>query len=143
MRSPLALLLVFHYLLTGVLGGAWATVTRADAPSEQYPYVHSVLCQTHNYLRLDCFDHCNGEQHGAVLKKLVAGNDDAATPTQNKSEKAQFDCHLLVVGPVPVPTAPRYAGAPRSARLPYLAAICAGVFTVEGPPPEVVPATAG
>jgi hypothetical protein len=142
MRQTLALLLVLHYLLTGVLGGAWATITREEAPSAAHPYVHSVLCQTHNYLRLDCFDSCNGEQPGHVLKQLVAGDDDATADPQAKQTKAQFDCHLLVETPF-VPACPRYARALRLARLLTVSAVVPGVFAVEGPPPKVLPALAG
>jgi hypothetical protein len=142
MRSPLALLLVLHYLLTGVLGGAWVVATRADAPSAQHPYVHSVLCQTHNYLRLDCFDQCNGEQPGHLLKQLVAGDDDVTGDPQTKQTKAQLDYHLLVETPL-VPTRPLYARALRPARLLISSAAVLGVFAVEGPPPRVAPATAG
>ena len=105
MRALLAHLLVLHYLLTGVLGGAWATITREDAPSAAHPYVHSVLCQTHNYLRLDCFDHCNGEQAEHLLKQLATGgNEEHHRPggaSQNR-DKAPCDVHILTEL-VPVP----------------------------------------
>ena len=142
MRSPLAFFLVLHYLLTGVLGGAWATITREEAPTAAHPYVHSVLCQTHNYLRLDCFDSCDGEQSGQFLKKLVAGDDASAGSPQSSKVKAQLDQHLLAE-PAFVPVAPGYARAICPTRLLPPAAAVPGIFVVEGPPPKVTPALAG
>ncbi|MBC7448798.1 MAG: hypothetical protein H7330_12145 [Hymenobacteraceae bacterium] len=136
MRSLLAFMLVLHYLLSGVLGGAWATAARAAAPSAAHPYVHSVLCQTHNYLRLDCFDHCNGEQSGQLLKKLIGGDDDPASSPESNKDKAQLDVHLLA-RPVFVLATPHYARAGSPTRLLPPAAAVPGIFIVEGPPPKV------
>ncbi len=142
MRSPLALLLVFHYLLTVVLGGVWAMQARDEAPTAAHPYVHSVLCQTHNYLRLDCFDSCNGEQSAGILKKLTAGGDGPASSPQSIEAKISLDDHV-VAGPVLIPVRPRYARALRSTRLLPPVAVAPGVFSVESPPPKVLPALAG
>ena len=61
LRSLLAVLLLAGYLL---VVGAGLVVSRPEVPrfSAARPYVHSLECQRHNYLRLDCFEHCNGEQ---------------------------------------------------------------------------------
>lgn len=60
-RSLLAVLLLANYLL---VVGAGLGVSRPEPPrfSTAHPYVHSPACQQRNYLRLDCFEHCNGEQ---------------------------------------------------------------------------------
>ena len=70
LRSLLAALLLANYLL---VVGAGLGVSRPEAPrfSEARPYVHSLECQRHNYLRLDCFERCNGEQ--AAPAKWPAG----------------------------------------------------------------------
>ena len=143
MRSPLALLLVFHYLLTVVLGGVWAMRAREEAPTAAHPYVHSVLCQTHNYLRLDCFDSCNGEQSGSLLKKLTAGDDGATGTPPSFKAKTALDDHL-VAEPVLLPVSPVAAAwilRPEHWLTPPAAPV--GVFSVEGPPPKVSPALAG
>ena len=143
MRSPLlALFLALHYLLTGVLGGAWATRTREEAPTAARPFVHSVLCQTHNYLRLDCFDTCNGETPGQALHQLIVGDDHSAGAPHDAKMKVQVDVYLLA-DPGFVPVQPRYARALQPTRLLPVVAVAAGVFTVEGPPPKVTPAFAG
>jgi hypothetical protein len=137
MRPPLALLLVLHYLL-GVLGGAWATVTRAPAPSAAHPYVHAAVCQTHNYLRLDCFDSCNGEQPGHFLKQLATGDDGShhrPNDTSPNAEKALFDVHLLVAA-VLVPVRPLYGRALLVSAPVSAPPLATGVLAVESPPPK-------
>ena len=71
LRSLLAVLLLANYLL---VVGAGLVVERAEAPtfSIEHPYVHSRHCQHQNYLRLDCFEQCNGRQQTAATK-LPAG----------------------------------------------------------------------
>ena len=61
MRCFLALFLLANYLL---MVGAGLCVGRPAEPafSAAHPYQHSKACQQENYLRLDCFEHCNGEQ---------------------------------------------------------------------------------
>lgn len=62
MRCPLLTwLLLLNYLL---VVGAGLLVSRPPEPgfSAAHPYVHSKDCQQHNYLRLDCFERCNGGQ---------------------------------------------------------------------------------
>ena len=67
MRALFALLLLANYLL---MVGAGLCVGRPAAPafSAAHPYQHSKQCQQENYLRLDCFEHCNGEQQARQLQ---------------------------------------------------------------------------
>lgn len=64
LRPLLTLLLLLNYLL---VVGAGVLVSRPAAPrySAAHPYVHSAECQRTHYLRLDCFERCNGDQHAA------------------------------------------------------------------------------
>ena len=61
LRPLLTWLLLLNYLL---VVGVGLLVSRPPEPyfSAANPYVHSKDCQQHNYLRLDCFEHCNGDQ---------------------------------------------------------------------------------
>lgn len=70
-RPLLTLLLLLNYLLVVGVGLA---VSRPPEPlfSAAHPYVHSKECQQHNYLRLDCFEHCNGDQR-ALHRPLPTG----------------------------------------------------------------------
>lgn len=70
-RSFLAVLLLANYLL---VVGAGLGVSRPEPPhfSAAHPYAHSPACQQRNYLRLDCFENCNGEQ-AATKAGLPAG----------------------------------------------------------------------
>ena len=67
LRSLLAVLLLANYLL---VVGAGLAVERPTAPafSAAHPYAHSQHCQQQNYLRLDCFEQCNGHQQEAKAK---------------------------------------------------------------------------
>ena len=67
LRLSLTWLLLLNYLL---VVGAGLVVSRPAPPlfSAAHPYVHSKDCQQHNYLRLDCFEHCNGDQRHATAK---------------------------------------------------------------------------
>jgi hypothetical protein len=67
LRSLLAMLLLANYLL---VVGAGLAVHRPEAPrySAAHPYEHSRHCQQQNYLRLDCFEQCNGPQQAAKAK---------------------------------------------------------------------------
>ncbi len=70
-RSLLTLLMLLNYLL---VVGAGLAVSRPPEPpfSAAHPYVHSKECQQHNYLRLDCFERCNGDQHVAYRRLLTS-----------------------------------------------------------------------
>ncbi|MEJ7659031.1 MAG: hypothetical protein WKG07_05085 [Hymenobacter sp.] len=71
LRTLLTWLLLLNYLL---VVGVGLLVSRPPEPyfSATNPYVHSKECQQHNYLRLDCFEHCNGDQH-AIKPNLPTG----------------------------------------------------------------------
>ncbi len=141
MRSLIALALALHYLLTGVLGSAWVTLARDPAPSAQHPYVHSVLCQTHNYLRLDCFDECNGRQPGHLLKQLASGDNHPDGAPQTLA-KTICDVHVLAE-PVRVPLAPRAFRRALLVSTHPVPALLTADKSVEGPPPQVVFASLG
>ncbi|MDO7874442.1 hypothetical protein Q5H93_06835 [Hymenobacter sp. ASUV-10] len=70
LRPLLACLLLLNYLL---VVGAGLRVGRPEAPafSAARPYVHNKACQQRNYLHLDCFEQCNGNQ-SEVKTKLPA-----------------------------------------------------------------------
>ena len=61
LRPILTLLLLLNYLLV-VGAGVLVGQPPASRYSAAHPYVHSAECQQHHYLRLDCFEHCNGDQ---------------------------------------------------------------------------------
>ncbi|QKG56917.1 hypothetical protein GKZ68_09925 [Hymenobacter sp. BRD128] len=71
LRALLTWLLLLNYLL---VVGAGLVVSRPPEPlfSAAHPYVHSKDCQQHNYLRLDCFERCNGDQT-EVHRRLPTG----------------------------------------------------------------------
>ncbi|MFD1468145.1 hypothetical protein ACFQ48_07915 [Hymenobacter caeli] len=67
LRALLAVLLLANYLL---VVGAGLVASRPEVPrfSAAHPYVHSPECQQRNYLHLDCFEQCNGDQATARVK---------------------------------------------------------------------------
>lgn len=71
LRSLLAVLLLANYLLVVSAG---LLVGRPEKPdfSAAHPYVHSAQCQQHHYLRLDCFERCQGQP--AFKAKLPGGS---------------------------------------------------------------------
>lgn len=72
LRLLLTLLWLLNYLLV-----VWAGLLVSRSPESLYtaahPYVHSKDCQQRNYLRLDCFEHCNGDQHELRHRPLPTG----------------------------------------------------------------------
>ena len=58
MRVMLTLFVLMNYL-TGLL--LVNLLLNKPVYSVTNPYVHSETCQQHNYLALDCFDKCNGD----------------------------------------------------------------------------------
>ncbi len=60
LRHLLLLLLLLPYL--GGLGAGLVGRPEPTGPTAAHPYAHSAACQHENYLRLDCFDTCNGDQ---------------------------------------------------------------------------------
>ncbi len=144
MRALIALVLVLHYLLIGVLGGAWATVaTRAAAPTAARPYVHSADCQAHNYLRLDCFDQCKGVPTGQILKKLLADDAGSAGAAATSKSKASVDVHVLGGQPALSPAGACYGTALGPVPGLRRAGVTPGFVALEGPPPKAQPASAG
>ncbi|MET4105352.1 hypothetical protein [Hymenobacter sp. UYP22] len=92
LRHCLILLLLLPYLLG--LGAGLVGRPEPVGPSAAHPYMHSAECQRHNYLRLDCFDTCNGNQQ--------------AVQAQHKTEKTaqllaaakSIDLHCLTEMPL-------------------------------------------
>lgn len=93
LRTCLVLLLLTHYLL--VVG---AGLVGRPEPVRQHAadYVHSTDCQQQHYLRLDCFDQCNGEQY-----ETVKPGQRQSLPQLLSSLKG-LDVHCLNVAPLPM-----------------------------------------
>jgi len=87
LRSWLVFLLLCNYLL--VVGAGM--VNRPETPrySARHPYVHSHACQQQNYLRLDCFGTCNGDQ------QALAKSPKPFTPQQLLTLAKGIDLHCL------------------------------------------------
>jgi len=91
LRHCLILLLLLPYLVG--LGAGLVGRPEPVGPTAAHPYVHSAECQHQNYLRLDCFDTCNGDQQ--------------AVQAQHKTEKSaqllaagkSIDLHFLTETP--------------------------------------------
>ena len=116
LRPLLTWLLLLNYLL---VVGVGLLVSRPPEPlfSAAHPYVHSKECQQHNYLRLDCFEQCNGDQH--ALKPTLPTGTGLHYLAQLKGLDVHFPTPPLVVQPalgVGWRAAPRPVLAP--ARLP-------------------------
>jgi hypothetical protein len=58
LKTICASVILFCYVVIGVLNSVESVYTKPVS----HNYVHSLTCQLKNYLRLDCFDACNGEQ---------------------------------------------------------------------------------
>lgn len=86
-RFCLLLLLLLPYL-AGVGAGV---VGRPEpvGPTARHPYVHSLECQHRNYLRLDCFDTCNGDQ------SAVEAQDDSRDLAHVLAVFKSIDLHCL------------------------------------------------
>lgn len=125
-RSLLAFLLLANYLLSV---GAGLVVGRPEAPrfSAARPYVHRPNCQQHNYLRLDCFERCNGAQ--AARAKPPTG-----TGLHFLAQLKGLDVHCAAAAArVPVRRAPRLAAGAPAVGGP--AAVAAGYAGPPTPPP--------
>ncbi|RSK35230.1 hypothetical protein [Hymenobacter metallilatus] len=87
LRHCLTLLLLLPYLL-GLSAGL---VGRPEpvGPTAAHPYVHSAECQRQNYLRLDCFDTCNGDQYA------VQAQCKTNTAAQLLASFQSIDLHCL------------------------------------------------
>lgn len=127
LRPLLAVLLLANYLL---VVGAGLVVSRPEAPrfSAARPYVHSLECQRHNYLRLDCFERCNGEQPAAKMKLPTGTGLHFLAQLKGLDAHCAFGEGAAVGRPLarayPAPTA---AGSPGAVR--------AGFERPEYPPP--------
>ena len=127
-RPFLTLLLLLNYLL---VVGAGLLVSRPPEPrfSTAHPYVHSKACQQHNYLRLDCFEHCNGDQH-EVHHKVPTG-----TGLHYLAQLKGLDVHFVSQQVVAL-AAPLH-GRPAAPRpLPTCAVMPAGFGGRDYPPPQ-------
>ena len=128
LRPLLTWLLLLNYLL---VVGAGLLVSRPPEPlfSAAHPYVHSKDCQQHNYLRLDCFERCNGDQH-QVQRKLPTG-----TGLHYLAQLKGLDVHCaagaVVIAPVPL----RWQAAPQRLA-PNWRRLPAGFDGHEYPPPQ-------
>jgi hypothetical protein len=100
LRSSLAWLLLLNYLL---VVGAGLLVSRPPEPlfTAAHPYVHSKDCQQHNYLRLDCFERCNGDQH-EIQRKLPTG-----TGLHYLAQLKGLDVHCAALPQAPLPAPAR------------------------------------
>ncbi|MCA8831685.1 hypothetical protein [Hymenobacter pini] len=87
LRHCLVLLLLLPYLL-GLSAGLVGRPEPAG-PTAAHPYVHSAECQRQNYLRLDCFDTCNGDQHA------VQAQHKTGTTAQLLASFQSIDLHCL------------------------------------------------
>ncbi|OWP64819.1 hypothetical protein CDA63_00195 [Hymenobacter amundsenii] len=87
LRHLLLLLLLLPYL--GGLGAGLVGRPEPVGPSAAHPYVHSAACQHENYLRLDCFDTCNGDQ------SAVQAQPEHSTPAQLLASFKSIDLHCL------------------------------------------------
>ncbi len=128
LRTLLTWLLLLNYLL---VVGVGLLVSRPPEPlfTAAHPYVHSKECQQRNYLRLDCFERCNGDQH-EVHHKLPTGTG-LHYLAQLKGLDVHFPAPSLAALLTPARgwrAAPRWALAP--ARLP------GGLSGRDYPPPQ-------
>ncbi|MBT2558928.1 hypothetical protein J7E24_14130 [Hymenobacter sp. ISL-91] len=87
LRHLLLLLLLLPYL--GGIGAGLVGRPEAPGPTAAHPYVHSAACQHENYLRLDCFDTCNGNQ------SAVEAQTKRTTPAQLLASAKSIDLHCL------------------------------------------------
>ena len=102
LRPLLTWLLLLNYLL---VVGAGLVVSRPPEPlfSAAHPYVHSTECQQHNYLRLDCFERCNGDQR-AAHRPVPTG-----TGLHYLAQLKGLDVHFLAASRA-LPTSPAWRG---------------------------------
>ena len=91
LRHCLLLLLLLPYLAG--LGAGLVGRPEPVGPTAAHPYVHSAECQHRNYLRLDCFDTCNGDQQAVQAQHKA--EKSAQLPAAGKS----IDLHCLAETP--------------------------------------------
>lgn len=90
-RHCLILLLLLPYLAG--LGAGLVGRPEPVGPTAAHPYVHSTECQHRNYLRLDCFDTCNGDQ------QAVQAQHKAEKSAQLLAAGKSIDLHCLTETP--------------------------------------------
>lgn len=91
LRHCLILLLLLPYLVG--LGAGLVGRPEPAGPTAAHPYVHSTECQHRNYLRLDCFDTCNGDQ------QAVQAQHKAEKSAQLLAAGKSIDLHCLTETP--------------------------------------------
>lgn len=91
LRRCLILLLLLPYLMG--LGAGLVGRPEPVGPTAAHPYVHSAECQHRNYLRLDCFDTCNGDQ------QAVQAQHKAEKSAQLLAAGKSIDLHCLTETP--------------------------------------------
>ena len=113
-RPLLTWFLLLNYLL---VVGAGLVVSRPPEPpfSAAHPYVHSKECQQHNYLRLDCFERCNGDQR-TVHRSLPTG-----TGLHYLAQLKGLDVHCPISAEVALLVPEQWQLATRHRTLPTLA----------------------
>lgn len=87
LRYLLLLLLLLPYL--GGIGAGLVGRPEPAGPTAAHPYMHSAACQHENYLRLDCFDTCNGNQSAVEVQTKNT------TPAQLLASAKSIDLHCL------------------------------------------------
>ena len=105
-RPYLVLLLLLNYLLVVGAGMAERPARAVDRPTN---YAHSHDCQQRNYLRVSCFDSCNGVQY------TIRKTGERPPLTQLLSSLKGLDSHCLPEAAAAVSGAP----APRRAAPDY------------------------
>ncbi len=128
LRTLLTWLLLLNYLL---VVGVGLLVSRPPEPllSAAHPYVHSHECQQRNYLRLDCFEHCNGDQH-EVRCHLPTG-----TGLHYLAQLKGLDVHFPTP-PLAALPAPAHYGRAAPRRALALVRLPGGVSSRDYPPPQ-------
>ena len=128
LRTLLTWLLLLNYLL---VVGVGLLVSRPAEPlfTAAHPYVHSKTCQQQHYLRLDCFERCNGDQH-EVHRKLPTG-----TGLHYLAQLKGLDVHCPATT-VAVAAAPLRWRAMLQRRVPIWLRLAAGFGGRDYPPPQ-------
>ncbi len=129
LRPLLVWFLLLNYLL---VVGAGLRVGRPDAPmfSAAHPYVHSTACQQDHYLRLDCFEQCNGPQHEVTTKLPTE------TGLHFLAQLKGLDVHCTDWQPLLRLRGPLLRRAARTTPLALAAGVAAGFGRCHYPPPK-------
>ena len=127
-RPLLTWLLLLNYLL---VVGAGLVVSRPPEPlfTAAHPYVHSKECQQQNYLRLDCFERCNGDQH-KLHRQLPTGSG-----LHYLAQLKGLDVHCPATQTVALAAPPHWSLSQRRP-LPALVPLPSGAASRDYPPPQ-------